>query len=103
MPMNARYLGPGDLPEVIPVFPLAGALLPPRAGIRGLPWRPTGLPPVVVPPVPGAGVGFLAAALGAAAFWVSACWPKEVAQTRVRIIDKAAAYIDTARFIFQSP
>ena len=30
MPMNARYLGPGDLPEVIPVFPLAGALLLPR-------------------------------------------------------------------------
>ena len=27
MPMNARYLGPGDLPEVIPVFPLEGALL----------------------------------------------------------------------------
>jgi uncharacterized protein len=30
MPMNARYLGPGDLPEVIPVFPLEGALLLPR-------------------------------------------------------------------------
>jgi len=30
MPMNARYLGPGDLPEVLPVFPLAGALLLPR-------------------------------------------------------------------------
>jgi Lon protease-like protein len=30
MPMNARYLGPGDLPEVVPVFPLAGALLLPR-------------------------------------------------------------------------
>jgi len=30
MPMNATYLGPGDLPEVIPVFPLAGALLLPR-------------------------------------------------------------------------
>jgi hypothetical protein len=30
MPMNARYLGPGDLPEVIPVFPLSGALLLPR-------------------------------------------------------------------------
>jgi uncharacterized protein len=30
MPMNARYLGPGDLPEVIAVFPLAGALLLPR-------------------------------------------------------------------------
>jgi Lon protease-like protein len=28
--MNARYLGPGDLPEVLPVFPLAGALLLPR-------------------------------------------------------------------------
>ena len=30
MPMNATYLGPGDLPAVIPVFPLAGALLLPR-------------------------------------------------------------------------
>src|SRR5215813_7545533 len=30
MPMNASYHGPGDLPEVIPVFPLAGALLLPR-------------------------------------------------------------------------
>jgi len=30
MPMNAVYRGPGDLPEVIPVFPLAGALLLPR-------------------------------------------------------------------------
>jgi Lon protease-like protein len=30
MPMNQTYLGPGDLPEVIPVFPLAGALLLPR-------------------------------------------------------------------------
>src|SRR5258708_13969673 len=30
MPINARYLGPGDLPEVIAVFPLAGALLLPR-------------------------------------------------------------------------
>jgi Lon protease-like protein len=30
MPMNARYLGPGDLPEVIAVFPLEGALLLPR-------------------------------------------------------------------------
>ena len=30
MPMNAIYHGPGDLPEVIPVFPLAGALLLPR-------------------------------------------------------------------------
>ena len=30
MPMNATYRGPGDLPEVIPVFPLAGALLLPR-------------------------------------------------------------------------
>ena len=27
MPMNATYRGPGDLPEVIPVFPLPGALL----------------------------------------------------------------------------
>jgi Lon protease-like protein len=30
MPMNATYLGPSDLPAVIPVFPLAGALLLPR-------------------------------------------------------------------------
>ena len=30
MPMNATYHGPGDLPDVIPVFPLAGALLLPR-------------------------------------------------------------------------
>ena len=30
MPMNASYDGPADLPDVIPVFPLAGALLLPR-------------------------------------------------------------------------
>jgi hypothetical protein len=30
MPMNAQYCGPIDLPEVIPVFPLPGALLLPR-------------------------------------------------------------------------
>ncbi len=30
MPMNAVYRGPGDLPEVISVFPLPGALLLPR-------------------------------------------------------------------------
>lgn len=30
MPMNAVYQGPADLPEVIPVFPLPGALLLPR-------------------------------------------------------------------------
>src|SRR5262245_8312942 len=30
MPMNAEYRGPGDLPDVIPVFPLPGALLLPR-------------------------------------------------------------------------
>jgi len=30
MPMNAVYRGPGELPQVIPVFPLAGALLLPR-------------------------------------------------------------------------
>lgn len=30
MPMNPRYRGPNDLPGVIPVFPLAGALLLPR-------------------------------------------------------------------------
>src|SRR3954471_21954322 len=30
MPMNAIYPGPSDLPDVIPVFPLPGALLLPR-------------------------------------------------------------------------
>src|SRR3978361_2099428 len=30
MPINADSRGPGDLPEVIPVFPLRGALLLPR-------------------------------------------------------------------------
>ena len=30
MPMNAVYRGPGDLPQTISVFPLAGALLLPR-------------------------------------------------------------------------
>jgi Lon protease-like protein len=30
MPINAVYRGPADLPEVIPVFPLPGALLLPR-------------------------------------------------------------------------
>jgi Lon protease-like protein len=30
MPMNAHYRGPIDLPQVIPVFPLPGALLLPR-------------------------------------------------------------------------
>ena len=30
MPMNAQYRGPIDMPEVIPVFPLPGALLLPR-------------------------------------------------------------------------
>jgi len=30
MPMNAQYRGPTDLPAVIPVFPLPGALLLPR-------------------------------------------------------------------------
>src|ERR1700758_2885597 len=30
MPMNAVYRGPADLPETLPVFPLAGALLLPR-------------------------------------------------------------------------
>ena len=30
MPMNATYRGPGELPAVIPVFPLPGALLLPR-------------------------------------------------------------------------
>jgi Lon protease-like protein len=33
MPMNAHYRGPADLPEVIPVFPLPGALLLPRGQI----------------------------------------------------------------------
>jgi len=30
MPINAEYRGPSDLPEVVPVFPLPGALLLPR-------------------------------------------------------------------------
>jgi Lon protease-like protein len=30
MPMNAQYNGPEELPDVIPVFPLPGALLLPR-------------------------------------------------------------------------
>src|SRR6202046_3284345 len=30
MPINAEYRGPSDLPELIPVFPLPGALLLPR-------------------------------------------------------------------------
>jgi Lon protease-like protein len=30
MPINANYRGPGDLAEVIAVFPLTGALLLPR-------------------------------------------------------------------------
>jgi uncharacterized protein len=30
MPINADYRGPSDLPEVLPVFPLPGALLLPR-------------------------------------------------------------------------
>lgn len=30
MPSNVQYSGPADLPETIPVFPLAGALLLPR-------------------------------------------------------------------------
>src|SRR3954452_14463855 len=30
MPMNAEYRGPGELPQVIAVFPLPGALLLPR-------------------------------------------------------------------------
>lgn len=33
MPMNAQYRGPADLPAVIPVFPLPGALLLPRGQI----------------------------------------------------------------------
>jgi hypothetical protein len=34
MPINAEYRGPGDLPELIPVFPLPGALLLPRGRCR---------------------------------------------------------------------
>src|SRR3954462_5080449 len=30
MPMNADYRGPPELPHVVPVFPLPGALLLPR-------------------------------------------------------------------------
>src|SRR5581483_781491 len=33
MPINTSYRGPGDLPGVIPVFPLPGALLLPRGQI----------------------------------------------------------------------
>ena len=33
MPSNVHYKGPEDMPEVIPVFPLAGALLLPRGHI----------------------------------------------------------------------
>ena len=35
MPINADYRGPAELPEVIPVFPLPGALLLPRELSRG--------------------------------------------------------------------
>src|ERR1700722_12533291 len=30
MPINAEYPGPAELPELLPVFPLPGALLLPR-------------------------------------------------------------------------
>src|SRR3954465_15173836 len=30
MPINIEYRGPADLPEILPVFPLPGALLLPR-------------------------------------------------------------------------
>jgi uncharacterized protein len=30
MPINAEYRGPSDLPRIVPVFPLSGALLLPR-------------------------------------------------------------------------
>ena len=30
MPINVEYRGPADLPAIIPVFPLTGALLLPR-------------------------------------------------------------------------
>ena len=33
MPINAEYRGPSELPELIPVFPLPGALLLPRGQI----------------------------------------------------------------------
>lgn len=33
MASNVRYRGPADLPQTIPVFPLAGALLLPRANL----------------------------------------------------------------------
>src|ERR1700712_5437338 len=33
MPINADYRGPAELPEIIPVFPLPGALLLPRGQI----------------------------------------------------------------------
>ena len=31
MGLTDRYRGPGDLPEILPVFPLRGAILLPRA------------------------------------------------------------------------
>ena len=34
MPMNVSYDGPGDLVDLIPVFPLPGALLLPRGKCR---------------------------------------------------------------------
>src|SRR3979490_3537060 len=40
MPINAEYRGPGDLPQVIPVFPLPGALLPPRGRMPLNCWEP---------------------------------------------------------------
>jgi len=48
MPINAEYRGPGELPKIIPVFPLPGALLLPRARCRSIfssraiwPWSTT--------------------------------------------------------------
>ena len=40
MPMNAMYRGPGEVPTIIPVFPLSGALLSlDRAGgLAGWKW-----------------------------------------------------------------
>ena len=32
--VTERYRGPGDLPQVLPLFPLRGAILLPRATLR---------------------------------------------------------------------
>ncbi len=46
MPINAEYKGPADLPKVIPVFPLPGALLLPRGQMPLNIFEPRYLPMV---------------------------------------------------------